>query len=208
MTESDNNGAGRGPRRRKRRIATVAVVVALLAAAGFAFKQYRHNIFMDNFGVVEPGRIFRSGQLTARQLEKLIAGKGIRTVLNLRDESESTPVMREESEVCLREGVRLIVIPMPGDGLADFEQLDQAFEGISDTNNYPLLVHCARGSYRTGAVVGAYRAAICGWPMERILDEMREHRFTSRDDHPLIGHLEKYLQTLPQSPPQTPPAGH
>jgi len=51
------------------------------------------------------------------------------------------------------------------------EDLRRALASIRDAPK-PVLVHCWRGSDRTGAVVAAYRIAFQGWSQEQAIDEL------------------------------------
>jgi len=51
------------------------------------------------------------------------------------------------------------------------EDLRRALVSIRDAPK-PVLVHCWRGSDRTGAVVAAYRIAFQGWTREQAIDEL------------------------------------
>jgi len=68
-------------------------------------------------------------------------------------------------------GLDFKLIPMPGDGLADFDKLDQAADWIKDHEGRPVYVHCAAGVNRTGAAIAAYRVKHCGWTLQRALAE-------------------------------------
>jgi len=51
------------------------------------------------------------------------------------------------------------------------EDLRRVLASIRDAPK-PVLVHCWRGSDRTGAVVAAYRIAFQGWTREQAIDEL------------------------------------
>jgi tyrosine-protein phosphatase SIW14 len=164
-------------------------------------KESRHyNLYVDNFGVVEPGVLYRSGQLRGYQLEKLIRKLDLRTVINTRE-----PEARVEAErlVCAKLGVRMVRLPMPGDGCGTYAQYEEALALLRDTNNLPALVHCARGTHRTGAVVAAYRVHVQGREIGQTFAEMQRYKFNPKD-HPLVDHLAPYLEGRAGSPGSLP----
>jgi protein tyrosine/serine phosphatase len=57
----------------------------------------------------------------------------------------------------------------------DEEQLRWAHAIITDPANQPVLVHCARGTSRTGAVAAYYRIHNSNWPRQQIQDEMKQY---------------------------------
>ncbi len=177
-----------------------ALVWALVVAAVAAGVKYgKKLVFVDNFGVVEEGRVYRSGQMMPYQLERLIRTHGIRTVINTREEDAPAWLMKGEEDACRRNGARMVRIPMPGDGKGTYEQYDQAFAVLSDPGAGPVLVHCARGAYRTGAIVAVYRVRAQGWEEGKAVEEMERYR-AHPERHDLLPYLREYFrQRRPQA---------
>jgi protein tyrosine phosphatase (PTP) superfamily phosphohydrolase (DUF442 family) len=117
----------------------------LLAALGFL----GWNLATANFATVRPGRVYRSGQLRAAQLARIVRDDGIRTVLNLRGAHPEQAWYRAERSAVLGAGATQIDIAMSS---CEWMSRDQArmLVRILDTCEYPLLVHCWRGAERTG----------------------------------------------------------
>ena len=186
MQIEQKSGAPRAMRR-----VVVGIVIVVLCVLGV--KEGRYFILIDNFGVVEEGKIFRSGQMRPYQLDRLIRKYGLRTVINTREMEAPARWMESESEVCRRNGVEMVRISMPGDGRGTYEQYDQALHVLQETNRLPALIHCARGTHRTGAIVAAYRVRVQGWDLVQVLDEMQGYRFKP-EDPVLIPYLRLYLE--------------
>jgi len=163
------------------------VILIFMMFAGL--KECRHYVFLDNFGAVVKGEIYRSGQLTAPQLERVIKRYGLRTVINTREDGARVDA---EAIACREHAVRMVRIAMPGDGRGEYAQYAEALRVLGDPDARPVLVHCARGTHRTGAVIAGYRVHAQGWEKEKALREMKRYRFDARD-HPLIRHLEPFL---------------
>lgn len=166
----------------------------VLVAAAYATDYVRRHFFLDNFGVVEEGLIYRSGQPTPHQLEDFVRAHGIRTVINAREPDAPEELMAAEQRTCDALGVRMVRLPMPGDGRADFEQFDAALAVLKNPTNLPVLVHCARGSYRSGAIIAAYRVLVQGRSEKDAIDEMAKYR-AHMDRHALTRHLHEYLES-------------
>jgi protein tyrosine/serine phosphatase len=164
------------------------VILIFMMFAGL--KECRHHVFLDNFGTVVKGEVYRSGQLTAPQLERVIKRYGLRTVINTREEHARVDA---EAATCRAHDVRMVRIAMPGDGRGEYAQYEEALRVLEDPNARPVLVHCARGTHRTGAVIAGYRVHVQGWEKEKALREMKRYRFDPRE-HPLIQHLEPFLE--------------
>jgi protein tyrosine/serine phosphatase len=167
-------------------------LAVLVIVAAIGLYKARHYVLLDNFGVVEEGAVYRSGQLQPYQLERVIREHGLKTVINTREAEAPAALMAAEEEVCRQLGVEHVRLPMPGDGRGGFAQYDQALAILNDPDRLPALVHCARGTHRTGALIAAYRVRVQGRDPAEALAEMEQYRFDPAD-HPLVPHLAEYL---------------
>jgi protein tyrosine phosphatase (PTP) superfamily phosphohydrolase (DUF442 family) len=105
--------------------------------------------FGSNEHTVVPGKVYRSAQLSREKLERAIAEKRLRTVVNLRgccpetdwyqDDARATHARRVSQEDLTFSAKRY---PPPG----EVARLVEVF----DRGEYPMLLHCARGADRTG----------------------------------------------------------
>jgi hypothetical protein len=102
-----------------------------------------------NFGEVQRGRIYRSGQMSADALSRVLRDNRIKTVLNLRGSNSGRRWYRDEMTATLRAGATHIDIAMSSCLWMSRVQLRALVETI-DTAEFPILVHCAWGSERTG----------------------------------------------------------
>ena len=178
---------------RRRSVLRWAGGILLLVLLALGIKHGRHYVFADNFGVVEEGRVYRSGQLKTYQLEALIERYGLKTVINTRELEAPEALIAAEADVCTAHGVDLVRLPMPGDGRGTYAQYEQALDILSDPDRLPALVHCARGTHRTGAIIAAYRVRVQGWPPHQAIQEMTRYRFEP-EHHVLTEHLQTFLE--------------
>jgi protein tyrosine/serine phosphatase len=181
-----------GERGRLRRLVLLGLV---LAAVGLAVKYGRHHIIARRFVEVVPGHLYRSGYLEQGPLRRVIDEHGIRTILALLNDEPDNPEQQREMAVAAEKKVQVLRIGMRGDGLADFDQLDQAADVLADESTHPLLVHCAAGVNRTGAVYAAWRMKHCGWSPERALAEAEQCGWLPRDNPELREHLMSYYRS-------------
>jgi hypothetical protein len=101
-----------------------------------------------NFGTVEPGRIYRSGQMSPRALASTLSAHAIKTVLNLRGTNPVDAWYRRELETTLAAGATQIDIPMSSCLWMSRMQLSTLIEVLEEAE-HPLLIHCNWGSERT-----------------------------------------------------------
>jgi tyrosine-protein phosphatase SIW14 len=133
------------------------------------------------FGVVEEGRLYRCGEITPRQLERVMREHGIRTVLSMLDPQHPKSLAeRAEAE---RLGLRWLNVPLGGDGSSSEADRERIRAIVLDPGNAPLLVHCAAGANRTGLACGIFRIHADGWPVERVLEEMHGFGFDDLPKH-------------------------
>jgi protein tyrosine phosphatase (PTP) superfamily phosphohydrolase (DUF442 family) len=128
----------------------VRVIVAPIAAVLLAASLY---IAWDqatyNFGAVQPGRLYRSGQMSATALAQTVREYRIKTVLNLRGPNPADSWYLAELQTSLAAGATQVDIPMSSCLWMTRDQLNTLIETI-DSAEYPMLIHCAWGSERTG----------------------------------------------------------
>ncbi len=108
-------------------------------------------LISDNFGTVEPGEVYRSGQMGAASLASKVREHRVRTVLNLRGSHPESPWYRDERAATLREGATQVDIPLSSCEWMSRAQA-RALLGVLETAERPILVHCFHGSERTGMV--------------------------------------------------------
>jgi tyrosine-protein phosphatase SIW14 len=172
-----------------------AGLAILLIASGLTVKYGRHYFLATNFGVVEAGHLYRSGYCEPRPLRRIIREYRVRTILTLLSDEPDTRAQQKEEAVVREEGVRVIRIPMPGDGRGTFEQLDRASDLMADAANEPMLVHCHAGANRTGAAFVAYRIRYCGWSFEKAMSEAEAYGYSTRSTPALREHLRRYCDS-------------
>jgi tyrosine-protein phosphatase SIW14 len=123
--------------------------------------------FLPNYQVVNEGLV-RGGQPEGRGYE-ILKEEGIRTVINIREESEALEhegtTVRELGMTYLAHSVHPFKVP-------DDELLLSILADIVDEAMQPVFVHCLHGQDRTGTIVGIYRMLIENWNIQDTYTEM------------------------------------
>lgn len=94
--------------------------------------------------------------------------KGIKTIINLRRRGD------QEKAVVERLGMKYVHIPLNAWKKVSDEAIQTFLQVLRDPANYPVFVHCRRGSDRTGMMVGLYRIAFQGWSAGEAYQEARK----------------------------------
>ena len=151
------------------------ILLAVVLPTGWLIVLDRQGrLIWDHWDEAKRGVLYRSGQLTGDQLTAAVKRHGIRTVINLQMPGDE---LAAERELCARLGVDFVNLPMPGDGFGEEWQFREILKITDDPQRRPAVVHCARGTCRTGAAVAIYRFERDGWTLEDVATEMRRQTY-------------------------------
>src|SRR3954453_9326677 len=153
---------------------SLAGVVAVMVALWVTVETRRTRLVWDPFDVVKEGILYRSGQLTGDQLDAVVRRYGIRTVINFQVPGKT---VEAERGVVRRLKIDFVNLPMSGDGFGQESQFREVLKACDDPARRPVLIHCARGTCRTGAAVALYRFERDGWTLEDVAAEMRHQTY-------------------------------
>lgn len=181
---------------------------------------------------VAPGRVYRSGELTADGFREAVRRYHLRTIINLQDEypDPDLPLSYfnrrtvKESELCRQLGVRYVHLPpdliprhrVPAERP---ESIDRFLALMDDPDAYPVLIHCRAGLHRTGVVLAVYRMEYEGWTPRQAIAEVKANGFgelacTSANDY-IVQYILTYRPGVRRPPsevrdtrPEAPDTGH
>jgi protein tyrosine phosphatase (PTP) superfamily phosphohydrolase (DUF442 family) len=122
----------------------VTLAVGGLAAAALL----RVWLFGDNLHVVVPG-VYRSAQLDPARLDAVAQQLGLRALLNLRGGHDGNGWFRAEQQVAAARGLEAYTLRLSARRLPSQPDLVRLVE-ILQTAERPLLIHCLRGTDRSG----------------------------------------------------------
>ncbi len=147
-------------------------LTVFFAAVGIAFLAFSlyYVFFSDRIDTVVKGRVYRSAQLSADGLQKIIREKGIRSIINLRGNYTEAEWYIREREISERNSVRLYDIMLSAHDLPEYGKLMSILDVLSRAER-PILIHCKRGSDRTGMVSALVLVLEEDPPLSRIKEQ-------------------------------------
>lgn len=125
------------------------------------------------YAEVDPGKLFRSPQLDAKQLNESIHKFGIKTIINLRGPNPGKDWYDQERQVAEAHGVKMIDIPMSAGRLPHKHDLIKLLDAYR-TAARPILIHCMAGVDRTGEAAAIYMMLYMGATREESLEMLSE----------------------------------
>lgn len=152
---------------------------------------------LANFHVIEPGQAYRSAQPDAAGLENVISQLGIKTVVNLRGTNTGKPWYDAEAQVCEAMGITLANHAMSAKSLPSGELLADIIDTLQ-TAEHPILIHCAGGSDRSGAISAIYRILILGHDKHDALLELSPFYLHFRNYAPCMDTLAELYEPTPE----------
>jgi len=181
------------------------VAVALVPPVALYRAQYIHA---KRFREVEPGKLYRSGQMTAAGFRETIERYNIKTVVNLQHE-QPDPLLPEhwmgkghihESALCQQLGVKYVLLTPdifpPGNTVDKEPPVVSEWLGLLKDENYPILLHCKAGLHRTGRLTAIYRMEHHRWSPGEALRELRANGYgfvaASENDEFVVQFIQNY----------------
>src|SRR5262249_54739195 len=106
-------------------------------------------MFGSNFHAVIPERVYRCSQQDGPGLAQLVRTHDVRTVVNLRGSNAVAPWYLEEARATQELDICQEDICFSAGRLPSVHEVRRLVE-VLDHTAYPILLHCRRGSDRTG----------------------------------------------------------
>lgn len=123
------------------------ILLVLLVLVGLA--EVVRVLIGDNFHTVLQGRVYRCAQQSDAGLSRLTRRHGIRTVVNLRGGNVDLAWYRAEGRTTHNLDIAQEDICLSAGRLPPAHEIRRLID-VLDRTEYPILVHCRRGSDRTG----------------------------------------------------------
>ena len=151
--------------------------------------------YRANWGVVVPGRIYRSAQMSPSLLRWKLRENHINLILFLSHDDEADRDVQAEKLVAANNQIAFLNFPMYGDGVAPPDMYTEALIALCDgvRGGKTILVHCHSGAQRTGGVVAVYRMLVEKMPAAQALAEMEHYGHDPRKNLTLIPFINEHI---------------
>jgi protein tyrosine/serine phosphatase len=133
-------------------------------------------IKIKNFGQMD-ARFYRGAQPKPGDY-KALADLGIKTVIDLREDTEQNAQTMVESL-----GMKYVNIPMIAKKYPTPQATEQFLKTVNDPETGKFYVHCAGGRHRTGAMGAVYRFELYKWDFDKVYKEMKQYDFYTSWGH-------------------------
>ena len=154
-------------------VLSVAVVTSAQKASDSSSNQ---TVKIKNFGQMDD-RFYRGAQ-PKEQDYKALAQLGIKTIIDLREDTEAYSKSAVEAQ-----GMTYINIPMIAKKYPTPESIATFLKTVNDPATGKFYVHCAGGRHRTGAMGAVYRFQFYNWDFEQVYQEMKKYDFYTSWGH-------------------------
>jgi protein tyrosine/serine phosphatase len=170
--------------------------MALVLAAWYGLVEER--LIAKRWGVVVPGRVYRSGQISRHLVEEMLRSHQIATVIDLNGFNRHNADQQVELAVAEYLEIDHHRFALAGDGTGSLDKYADAIAHItrSEHESKPILVHCGAGSNRTGGVIAAYRLLVRGDSVEQVQRELEAYDCTPATNDKLVPFLNGNLREI------------
>lgn len=157
-------------------LVTVLSVAFVTSAQKVSDTSSNQSIKIKNFGQMDD-RFYRGAQ-PKEQDYKALAELGIKTIIDLREDTEEYSKSAVEAQ-----GMTYINIPMIAKKYPTPEAIETFLKTVNDPATGKFYVHCAGGRHRTGAMGAVYRFQFYNWDFEQAYKEMKKFDFYTSWGH-------------------------
>ncbi len=188
------------PKTTRQKLGWLFVLIAAAGGLGFLLWEtvLEDRLVAKRFGVVVPGEVYRSGQISQWMLEPTLEKHGIQVIIDMNGVETDDPHQAAEIDFLNRTRFEHYRYRLSGDGIGDIRNYALALKTIEDcrARHKPVLVHCSAGSQRTGGVVAMFRVLIQKQSPESVVAELERYDWRPGKDQVLLDYLNSHMAEL------------
>jgi hypothetical protein len=179
----------------------VAITYSLYIGAGHLWTRVIRDYFYPrNWGVVEPGRVFRSGLISHRIIQKTLADNHVALVLDMSGDDPKSFDTDFERTTCAQMHIRRLNFNLNGNGTGNPAYYIAALAELASAEHehLPVLIHCKTGAQRTGGTVAYYRVLIEGKSGKQAYAELLQYGHEPDKNTHLVPYLNEHMREIAQ----------
>lgn len=176
----------------------VVVLVVALGALGWDAVKYR--FIPKRFGVVVPGEVYRSGQMSKWQFVPTVQKNDIDVVIDLNGVDPADEHQAAEIAAYRDHEIENYRFQLMGNGTGRVETYVDAVAQLAECyrDGKSVLVHCHAGTQRTGSVVAAFRVLVLKESPQEAYAELARYGWDVDTDQILLTYLNENLPQVAQ----------
>ena len=175
----------------------ITLILATMALGAILWTYVlRDRLIVKRWGVVTPGVIYRSGQISQYLISPTLQEHRIKHIICMTSPDSEDVDQQVELAAAKELGIDYKFLPLNGRGIGKVEHFTGAVTALAKNakQGEPVLIHCHAGAQRTGGVVAAYRLLMEGRSPEFVFGELRRYGWNPRRDQVLIDFVNAHLK--------------
>lgn len=179
-----------------RRAGWSAAAMAIILTTWYGDLEDR--LIAKRWGVVVPGELYRSGQVSRQLIEPMLRSHKIATIIDLNGFNRHNANQQVELAVAEYLEIDHHRFALSGDGTGSLDKYADAITLIAERqkDGKPTLIHCGAGSNRTGGVIAAYRLLVRGDAPEKVQRELEAYNCTASSNEKLVPFLNANMTVI------------
>jgi len=188
-------------RNTSRRLSILRILL-VIAIAGLVICLWEYvledRLIPKRWGVVQAGKIYRSGRLSAALVTRTLRKNNIAVIIDLTGDESGIKNQNAEKKAAVELGIERLSFPLKGDGTGDINNYAHAIAAIVDAKRKgkPVLVHCAAGAQRTGGVIACYRMLVEKKSPSFAYAELLRYDWKDKPDQILLNYINSNMAKL------------
>ena len=163
----------------------IPLIIAIVVISGsISYAVYNHKLYY-HFKTVDPGKVYRSGCLSAAGLKAVYGKTNFKTIVVVRSEAEvkenKNNWYTRETEFCKEHGLNFEFFNLGAGSPPNAQQVKRFYNIISNPDMYPIIIHCEQGVVRTAMMVAIYRIVKMNQTGQYVWDNMPKFGHTLKD---------------------------
>ena len=188
-------------RNTSRRLSILRILL-VIAIAGLVICLWEYvledRLIPKRWGVVQAGKIYRSGRLSAALVTRTLRKNNIAVIIDLTGDEPDDTDQNAEKKAAVELGIERLNLPLKGNGTGDINNYAHAIAAIVDAKRKgkPVLVHCAAGAQRTGGVIACYRMLVEKKSPSFAYAELLRYDWKDKPDQILLNYINSNMAKL------------